>query len=85
MYMTLGIWTIIRLRPQSWQLLAESRSCPSLYISVTISDNELHNQKLYTYKDLLEKLPKVNYATLKAIIGHLMRLVGYHWPSNAVG
>lgn len=34
-------------------------------------DNELHNQKLYIYKDLLTQLPAVNYATLKVIIGHL--------------
>ena len=71
--MTLGILTIIKLLPQSWLLFAEPKSCSRVYISVTISDNELHNQKLYTYKDLLEQLPKVNYATLKAIIGHLMR------------
>jgi len=41
------------------------------YNIISLAGTDDHNTKLYTYKDLLTKLPEVNYATLKLIIGHL--------------
>ena len=38
-------------------------------------DRRIHDEKLYTYKELLKQLPTVNYQTLKLIVGHLNRSV----------
>ncbi|XP_067943906.1 arf-GAP with Rho-GAP domain, ANK repeat and PH domain-containing protein 1-like isoform X2 [Watersipora subatra] len=45
---------------------------------------EVHEEKLYTYKNLLSELPDVNFASLKMIIGHLHRVASYE-AENKMG
>ncbi|KAK3744006.1 hypothetical protein QZH41_010815 [Actinostola sp. cb2023] len=40
---------------------------------ITMSRNPAHDKKLMGMKDTLAQLPKVNYDTLKRIIGHLTK------------